>query len=355
MTQASWIYDRVYLPYKLAGLVDAAKDCGVEPAEILRGTGVTANDLSRPGTRSSIAQFVKAYENAIRLVGDRSLPFRVGQRLRLSAYGVYGYTLLSSPSIRAFLDNAVKYHRLATPVFGVEWGVSNGRFAWRLLKPTASIESAAGRSFLLAQQVIQHAVHMRDALGERYRPLGGLLSETLRPLEDLLEAHLNCPVSFWNGPSEIYHDAEVLNRPTGLSNSFSAYTMKAQCDQQIAELIAAAGIARRVHQTVSERPEDIPSVSETAKKLRMNERTLRRKLTAEATSYAEIVDLVRAGVAQESLRKTRRSIEDIGAVVGFNDAANFRRAFRKWTGMTPKEYRAGTALVDSGELSGMQH
>ena len=88
--------------------------------------------------------------------------------MHLSAYGVYGYTLLSSPSIRMFLDNAVKYHRLATPVFRVEWGASKERFVWRLLKPTVSIENAHCRNFLLAQQVFQHALHMQDGLGEQY-------------------------------------------------------------------------------------------------------------------------------------------------------------------------------------------
>src|SRR6202046_5232026 len=199
MTQASWIYDRLYLPYKLAGLVDAAKELGVEPASVLRGTGFAPDAMSSFGMKSSVAQFVKGCENATRLVDDSSLPFRVGQRMHLSAYGVYGYTLLSSPSIRMFLDNAVKYHRLATPVFRVEWGAFKERFVWRLLKPTVSIENAHCRNFLLAQQVFQHALHMQDGLGEQYRPLYVLLPEGLRAFESMFGAHLNCPVSFWAG------------------------------------------------------------------------------------------------------------------------------------------------------------
>jgi AraC-like DNA-binding protein len=355
MTQASWIYDRLYLPYKLAGLVDAAKELGVEPASVLRGTGFAPDDLSSFGMKSSVAQFVKGCENATRLVDDSSLPFRVGQRMHLSAYGVYGYTLLSSPSIRMFLDNAVKYHRLATPVFRVEWGASKERFVWRLLKPTVSIENAHCRNFLLAQQVFQHALHMQDGLGEQYRPLYVLLPEGLRAFESMFGAHLNCPVSFWDGPPEIYHDAEVLDRPTTLANKFSADAMQTQCDRQIAEFVAAAGIAHRVHRIVCECPENIPPISEMAARLRMNERTLRRKLTADATSFGEIVNLVRTEVAQESLRKTDLSVEDIGALVGFNDAANFRKAFRKWTRKTPKEYRTRLALAGGDKLPRVQH
>jgi AraC-like DNA-binding protein len=71
-----------------------------------------------------------------------------------------------------------------------------------------------------------------------------------------------------------------------------------------------------------------------ADQIGMHERTLRRRLADEDTSYADIVDDVRRKLALEYLQTTRMSVEDVAWKVGFSDAANLRRAIRRWTGQT---------------------
>ena len=76
--------------------------------------------------------------------------------------------------------------------------------------------------------------------------------------------------------------------------------------------------------------------------LGMQERTMRRRLTAEGTSYGAIVDDVRRKLAIEYLQTTRMSVDDVAWKVGFSDSANLRRAVRRWTGMTISALRAST-------------
>lgn len=70
--------------------------------------------------------------------------------------------------------------------------------------------------------------------------------------------------------------------------------------------------------------------------------TLRRRLEAEGTSYQEIKDGVRRDTAIHHLSQTSQSVTDIAALVGFQDASSFRRAFRQWTGVQPSQYRQGS-------------
>ena len=86
---------------------------------------------------------------------------------------------------------------------------------------------------------------------------------------------------------------------------------------------------------------------EIAGMVHMNERTMRRKLEGEGTSFGEILDDVRASLASEYLKTTKMTTEDIASLVGFSDAANFRRAFRRWTGKAPKEFRSPTAVSNA--------
>jgi AraC-like DNA-binding protein len=76
-----------------------------------------------------------------------------------------------------------------------------------------------------------------------------------------------------------------------------------------------------------------------AQNLNMSERTLRRKLREENSSFRQVMDELRRDTAIRYLRETDLTVEDIAEILGFSDAANFRQAFRRWTKATPYEFR----------------
>ena len=73
--------------------------------------------------------------------------------------------------------------------------------------------------------------------------------------------------------------------------------------------------------------------------LKTTPRTLRRQLRLQNTSFRQLSDELRVHVALRYLRETKMTVEDIAFELGFSDPANFRHAFRRWTGKTPHEYR----------------
>jgi len=72
----------------------------------------------------------------------------------------------------------------------------------------------------------------------------------------------------------------------------------------------------------------------------MSSRTLKRKLQQLGTSYQKILDDLRKGLAVEHLTQTSSTVDDIALMLGYSDASNFARAFRRWTGRSPTDYRA---------------
>ena len=87
------------------------------------------------------------------------------------------------------------------------------------------------------------------------------------------------------------------------------------------------------------KPGEFPGMEEAAQALKMTSRTLRRRLESEGTSFVAIVDDVRCSLATEYLKTTKMSTDDIAMLLGFSDAANFRRALKRWTGKGPGELR----------------
>ena len=89
-------------------------------------------------------------------------------------------------------------------------------------------------------------------------------------------------------------------------------------------------------------PGRFPALPELAARMHMSERSLRRKLAAEGSSYRGVLAQVRETMARAYLRDTGLHLDEIAERLGYSDAANFSHAFRRWTGMTPGTFRAGT-------------
>lgn len=334
-----WLNDKIYAPYKLSALVDTLVGLGVPPAETLRGTGLAPQELDDAQTLSSVGQYLAACRNAVRLVPDPITPFLVGRKMHLSAYGMYGYALMCCVSLREFFDEGVKYHRLATPTVVIEWREEAGAAIWsfpRLAQPELSADL---HRFLIEQQLVQHAVHLQDVAGPTCKPLRATLSYPQPAHADLYERFLDCPVRFGAPACELHFDAAILDRPTQLAHKLTSTLMQATCERLIGQAKTSVGAAGQVYQIVMASPGRLPALGEVAAMVHMHERTLRRKLESEGTSFGAIVDDVRASLALEYLRTTKMTTDDIAALVGFSDAANFRRAFKRWTGKAPSDCR----------------
>ena len=107
--------ERVYPSYKVAVLAELLVEQGLSLEEILDGTEIKPDTLYSAETKISRRQLLKAYANAIALSKEPAIGLKLGRRLRVSEYGMYGYALMSSRTLREALAFAIKYHQLATP------------------------------------------------------------------------------------------------------------------------------------------------------------------------------------------------------------------------------------------------
>ncbi len=119
--QANLLNQKIYAPYKLAALLAAVAEQDISADQVLKGLGLTQAALEDPATLVSIKQYVDACTNVIDAGANHSTPFETAARLHLTAYGMYGYALLTSPTMRDYFNFGVKYHPLATPTLYMTW------------------------------------------------------------------------------------------------------------------------------------------------------------------------------------------------------------------------------------------
>jgi len=131
----------------------------------------------------------------------------------------------------------------------------------------------------------------------------------------------------------------VLPRRPRLANAFTVAALQTACEGLLAEIADSPGFAGKVYQALRLLPDPGAGMKAVASTFKMTERTLRRRLAGEGTSFSSIADQVRHAMATQHLQRPGASVEQIALITGFSDSANFRRAFLRWTGMTPAQFR----------------
>lgn len=333
--------ERIYAPYKIAALVEVLAEQGIAPADSLKGSGVSAEQIYDASVLTSVRQYATVCQNAVALSCDPGTPFRTGARLHLAAYGMYGYALMSCLSLRDYFRLGVKYHRLATPTLTIEWTERPDTSVWTFPDAFSSTLPHDVQQFLLEQQYTQHVTHLQDVAGRSCPPLLARFSYPAPDHAHVYREYLECPCEFDATQCELIYDSAILEMKPHLAHRHSAALLQETCDRLIGQAKVSSGVAGEVYQLLMRKPGVFPGMETVAEALKMTSRTLRRRLETEGTSFVAIVDDVRCSLATEYLKTTKLSTDDVAMLVGFTDTANFRRALKRWTGKGPAEIREG--------------
>lgn len=338
-SRISLINERIYAPYKIAALVEVLAEQGIQPEASLRGSGIGADEIYDASVLTSVHQYAVVCQNAVSLSCDPDTAFRVGTHLHLSAYGMYGYALMSCLSLRDFFRLGVKYHHLATPALSIDWMELPDKVIWLFPDALISSPSRELREFLIEQQFSAHVTHIRDVAGADCSPIKACLPYPAPTHAALYSEHLGCPAYFDQEQCELVYDSAILNRKPQLAHNLTATLFQETCDRLIGQAKASVGASGEVYRILMSTPGALPSMEAAASAMNMTSRTLRRRLLLEKTSFVTILDDVRCSLALEYLKATKMSVDDIAAVLSFNDSAAFRRAFKRWTGKNLGDFR----------------
>ncbi len=330
---------RIYAPYKIAALVEVLSEQGIPVEACLRDTGVAVDTLYDATALTSVQQYAAVCRNALQLSWDPSTPFQVGARLHLSAYGMYGYALMSCLSLRDYFKLGVKYHLLATPILTIEWHEYPDVAVWSFPNEFTFAPSSELRQFLIEQQFTQQVTHLQDVAGTICPPKRANFSFPAPDHAAIYQKYLNCPCYFDQTDSELHYDSAVLDVQPQLAHRLTSFVFQDECDALVGRVKSTTGVSGEIYQILVRSPGVFPNMEDVAEALHMTSRTLRRHLKAENTSFSAIADDFYLSVAVRYISETDMSYDDIATLVGFTDVSNFRRAFKRWTKSTPGELR----------------
>ena len=312
-------------------------ELGFDIQACLKGTGILLSQLNDTDARMSLQQELAFYRNTLELTGDPVIGLRLGEPFIPQRYGLFGYALLSAATFRHALALTKNFGRLTFSFFTFNYGVSGGQ-AWFTMSEPPPFETELVDLYL-DRDMSAALVDFRAILGGPFAIEEVYITHNGHGRQQDYRDYYDCVVHFCTASNKLVFSSSLLDQPLPQSDPESSRHFQQQCQLLIAKLTSQSHFIDDVRMLILARPGYFPDIEYLAEKLSMSVRTLRRRLKEEGSSYRELLDEIRYGLAREYLGQTQLPLEEISGLLGYTEAGNFSHAFKRWSGMSPREWR----------------
>ncbi|HKU40545.1 MAG TPA: AraC family transcriptional regulator ligand-binding domain-containing protein [Polyangiales bacterium] len=312
----------------------AVREIGGPSDVLLRELGCTHDELSEPSARLGVSQFVALCERGVELTREPGLGFVMAVQAPISRFGSLGFAVMASANLREALRIVERFMPIISTSLQYELREEGGQ---AMLELHEHWDFGGARELVLCS--LTTAVWL---LGEKLtgRPVLAADVEFAFPKPEHFErfaAGVPFRIAFDAAANRTRFDASYLDVPISTADPAAVRSAVAQCERELQALDEQHSLAARVRAGLW-RDDQLQSPRQLARSLGMAERTLKRRLAELGTSYTQLLEAERQARAIALLRG-EASVDHIADQLGYSDAANFTRAFRRWTGKSPRAFR----------------
>ncbi|MBL7472064.1 AraC family transcriptional regulator [Robertkochia sediminum] len=281
-------------------------------------------------------EFLSLHEFLVNKLG-RGFPVRVGQKMIIEDYGVLGLSWRTCSKVGEIFERSERYFKLLSNTF--DWQIKKeGSISHIVLNREAHRKGMelSTEASLSATVVVLKAMSEKDI-----SPIQ--VSFKHEKPEDLT-SHIvafNCPMLFDQPQYSISYKTVDLNLRTAKADaSINRYLLQQVEEKTKGIKIPGNKFVRDVETLIKDAlPTGIPSIHFISDLMAMSNRTLARRLAESGVTYRDLVKKTQEKIAKEMLQKNTESIGEIAFLTGFSEQSAFNRAFKKWTSLSPSEYR----------------
>lgn len=267
---------------------------------------------------------------------DPAFPLHLGAAMHMGTHGLFGHALMSCRTLKQAAGILMRHNPLQGGNSRSDLTFEDGD-AILTFEPPFEVPGAP--HFLTEIFFAAATTAIRELTGAG--GVAGTLELSYAPNAEpaAYEEILKTPVKFEQSASRLRGPVPMLEVSLRSAGVVTADAYLRQCESLLRQMQTAGSHASSVRRVLLSSRGAFPSAPEVAKALHLSERTLRRRLEAEETSYQAIVDDVRNHLARQYLVDTTLNVAEVGTLIGFEDTANFRHAFRRWNGVSPAQFR----------------
>lgn len=323
-------------PAVIRSTLQIARLRGHSVERLCRGLGFSAEDLSNADMRVSYRQTSQLIRRVQQAVGDPALGLSAGARQTIISLGLPGLGMLTCRTLGEAIAYAAEHEQDAGALLHHRYGVEGNSF---VIEVTPRLYDPTLEPYLVEEAFSCEVAITRGLIGANFNPIRLDLSYAKPDHAAAYSAFFKCPVRFNTSVNRIVSDARWLEYLLPTYEEFTCPYLRAQLEGLMPRRPDRNDLLESISAHLCTHLDEPRALRETAQEFNISERTLRRRLADLNVSYRSLVDQARHERAVDLLRRTSGSLNEIALATGFSDARNFRRAFKRWTGMLPGDFR----------------
>jgi AraC-like DNA-binding protein len=317
-------------------LVEAVEAANVERDAFLTAARFDPERLEQVDGRMDRAEWDALIGRALDATGDPALALHMFETAAIAAtYNITSHLVMQATCLRAAIETILQYHRLINDrpywilseeerTATIRYSAEPGPLRCRRFRSEFTVTAMCKMVQYFARMALPLVVafeYPEPSYRKEYATAFQGRERFAQPFTGIVFPRVLLDATHMNGDVEFHS------------------TLKLQAAKRVAKLDRATTYAERVREYVVSNPsrQDMPSV---ARALGVSPRSLRRRLSEEGTLYNAVVDRALSSLAIRLLVDEHRSIQEVSHELHFSDASTFCRAFKRWTGATPKQFLA---------------
>jgi AraC-like DNA-binding protein len=318
-------------------ILDACARLGLDTDQILRAAQLDPVTLQDPDARIPVEQVDAIWRKAYQISKDPNLALHAIEVLPFGAYRVIDFLASSAPTIGAALAKVADYFPIINPLVRLAYTIADKQLMYSLTAPSRpSTITRPYAEYTLAAVFLRTrvAAHQQYPLVrvEFSHPAPADISEHERIFE--------CPVRFGADACRLVIAEDVWNMPRTGTDPALFSVLESHARMLLEQMPAPDDIVGRVRKSIdAELRGGDPSLESIARQLAMSPRTLQRRLRDRGVVFNDVLDEMRFHAAKSYLAQRDVAGTEVAYLLGFAEQSSLNRAFKRWSGETPTEYR----------------
>ncbi|MDB5446350.1 MAG: hypothetical protein JWQ97_1667 [Phenylobacterium sp.] len=333
--------------FSIGVMTDVLRRAGIDPTPAFEEIGL---DLEAPLPACGFvpAKAEVAFERAFHrlTLGRRDLWSDVGRRHYLAAYGLFGLAVMTSPTLRQFVEISARTRDYCFS-FCEFWPVET---AGKLCGLEVVLDAVPDD--LREMSLFRETSAMMTTFEHLWRgPRRGFCLELDISTEDgqFMRAFAPFRLRFNRPRVMLTWPAELTDAPLPYGNEYLHRYYVERCNALL-NRVPGADLAARIGRLVTMQPSVHNTIDEVARRLNMSVRTLQRRLADDGLTFRTVLMRAQTELAKSYLHETSLSIAQIAAQLGYADRTSFDLAFSNWTGISPRKFRDEARVMAVAEV-----
>jgi AraC-like DNA-binding protein len=324
----------------IQAIVRTLDDQGINGTELALRAGIHPRVLRNADERAPQPAVTRLWAMAVEATGNPCFGLLVPRFVSPVTFHALGYAILASPDFKAVFQRLIRFQRLISDATQQRLELAGDRYRLVIERLSPLGPPHEGIDAFMATGIRA----LRGLSGSRnVNPLALYLKRPEPRPSELFHKLFRCPIHFEAAQDAAEYWRKDVEAPLPHANA----ELAKHSDMIVAEYLARTGrsgtLSDRVHALLVDQLPDGPSEEGIAQRLCLSSRSLQLQLAEEGTSYKELLNGARRHLAGSYLEHGRYSIKEVAFLLGFSDAATFTRAFRRWTGQSPRRFAQAAA------------